>query len=111
MRCSIYRFGYEAPSEQTPSTTGRRRRGRGEVRNLDQYSTDDEFVADSNDGRTTSRRRKNVCILLFTAFVLDFHLSRGKSLLESWVTTFLPERQSVTLNLCLIDLKLLVHVL
>ena len=35
---------------------------------------------------------------------------RGKSPLESWVTTFLP-RLTVTLNLCPIYLKLLVHVL
>ena len=31
----------------------------------------------------------------------SFHISRGKSLLESWVTTFLPD--------CLIYLKLLLH--
>ena len=36
---------------------------------------------------------------------------RGKSLLELWVTTFLPDWQLATLNLCQIYLKLLVRVL
>ena len=51
-RKEVERFGYE-PHTPTPSSSKGRRRS-AEVRNLDQYSTDDEYMASHDD----SRRRK-----------------------------------------------------
>ena len=49
-RAPVERFGYEP----TPPSSSKGRRRSSEVRNLDQYSTDDEYMASHDD----SRRRK-----------------------------------------------------
>ena len=49
-RAPVERFGYEP----TPPSSSKGRRRSAEVRNLDQYSTDDEYMASHDD----SRRRK-----------------------------------------------------
>ena len=58
------RFGYEVPEEPTPEQKTRRRRRNSENRNIDQYSSDDEFV-----GAGTSRRQpKKVRIIITFQF-------------------------------------------
>ena len=49
------RFGYEVPEEPTPEQKTRRRRRNSENRNIDQYSSDDEFVG--NRSRRSLRQR------------------------------------------------------
>ena len=53
------RFGYEVPEEPTPEQKTRRRRRNSENRNIDQYSSDDEFV----DAGTSRRQPKKVRII------------------------------------------------
>lgn len=53
-RAPVERFGYEPPSERSA-----RRQRNGEVRNLDQYSTDDEFQGDDDFAPRRRTKRYN----------------------------------------------------
>lgn len=55
IRVPVDRLTYQAPLQSRNNSSSRR--DTIELRNLDQYSTDDEFTA-SNDNRTTRRKRR-----------------------------------------------------
>ena len=61
------------------------------------------------ESATHQRKRINEMLrsLLTGTYIYLFTYVRGKSLLESWVTTFLPDGQPPALNLRLIYLKII----
>ena len=83
------RFGYKRTSseEEATPTTKRRRRRNSENRNIDQYSSDDEFV-----GAATTRRPKkvgifkvsklDVCSIRMPFSLLYDHLAKLGSVLD-----------------------------
>ena len=75
-----------------------------------------KFVKVIRGGRVISHMKKGIGAntdpsRLISNLLCSNSMARGKSLLELWVTIFLPSRLTATLNLCPIYLKLLVHVL
>ena len=67
----VNRFGYEAPEEPTPPPTTRRRRRRrnSEDCNIDQFSSDDEYVG--GQGRRPKKVRKSYLPVMS---IIDFDL-------------------------------------